>query len=250
MALLTIPFIGVSLLEHAAGGAILAKGGSYIAGTYVGPAVAQAFTTASSVLGSMAAASGAAASVPPAVAAGLTLAVVAGGAYCYFHGLPGPLEAALAKAGLGASAEKGLVIGAVAKGFAVPVASLAVTLVLLGGAGYVHYRIYSSRKAARAAAQGFILIDGEAQAPSEYAFGHDAWNSFGSALWSGLGGAVDRAAQLAHEAVQVVTEAGSTAAERASGAASTAYDAAQELGRSGATLLDRLVAFFRRKVRT
>lgn len=246
MTILTIPFVGISLLEHSAGGAILAKGGAYLAGTYVTPAVAQAFTTASSVLSSMGAATGTVAS-GPVLAAGLTVAVVAGGAYCYFYGLPVPIEAALAKAGLGTSAKKGLIIAAASKGFAVPVASLAVALVLLGGAGYVSYHFYQSEQEAKAAAADFVVIEGDGQSASEAFFGSSVWSRYGEALWSGLGDAAERAAKLAADAVEFVSDASSAAAGVASDAAGTAYDAAAKLRREGSGILDRIVTFLRRR---
>lgn len=194
----------------------------------------------------MGAATGAVAS-GPVLATGLTLAVVAGGAYCYFYGLPVPIEAALAKAGLGASAKKGLVVAAASKGFAIPIASLAVALVLLGGAGYVSYRLYQSDKEAKAAAADFIVIESDSQSAAEAAFGTSAWSRFGEALWSGIGGASERAAKLAADAVGAVSEASSTAAGVASDAAGTAYDAATKLGREGSNILERIASFFRRR---
>lgn len=246
MTILTVPFVGISLLEHSAGGAILAKGGSYLAGTYVTPAVAQAFTTASSVLSAVGAATGTVAS-GPVLAAGLTVAVVAGGAYCYFYGLPVPIEAALAKAGLGASAKKGLVVAAASKGFAVPLASLAVALVLLGGAGYVSYRFYQSDKEAKVAAADYVVIESDGQSASEATFGSNVWSRFGEALWSGLGDAAERAAKLASDAVEIVSDASSAAAGVASDAAGTAYGAAATLGRESSSFFERIASFFRRR---
>ncbi len=249
MTILTIPFVGISLLEHSAGGAILAKGGAYLAGTYLTPPVAQAFTMAATVLGSLS--SGAATlTSSPALVAGLVVAVVAAGSFCYFYGLPMPIEAALAKAGLGSSSGKALVLAGGAKGFAIPVASLSVALVLLGGAGYVSYRLYQSKKeAVRAVAT--LEMSGDARSAAEAAFGGNAWSRFGEALWSGVGDAVDHAAKLAANAVDAVGkaagDAGTAAAGVAGTVAGTAYDAGSRLGRNGSTVLQRLKALFRRR---
>jgi len=239
MTILTLPFVGISLLEHSAGGAILAKGGSYIAGTYVTPAVAQAFTTASTVLASVGGAVSA-----PVVGTGLAVAVVAAGGYCYFYGLPVPVEAALAKAGLGVAAKKGMMVSTAAKGFAVPVPSLAIALVLLGGAGYVSYQFYQSQKEAQTGAETLVILEGTGQKASEAAFGSGAWSRFGEALWTGLGDAAERAAQLASEAVTVVYEAGGSAADVASDVAGSAYNAASKLGAESHSALRRLLARF------
>lgn len=237
MTILTLPFVGISLLEHSAGGAILAKGGSYIAGTYVTPAVAQAFTTASTVLASVGGAVSA-----PVVGTGLAVAVVAAGGYCYFYGLPVPVEAALAKAGLGTAAKKGLIASTAAKGFAVPVPSLAIALVLLGGAGYVSYQFYQSRKEALAGADTIVILEGNGQKASEAAFGTTAWSRFGEALWTGIGDAAERAAKLASEAVTVVYEASGSAADIASDAAGSAFSAASKLRTESQSALRRLLA--------
>ena len=96
MAIIEIPFTALALVEHAAGGAILSNAGSYIAGTYVSAAVVEAFTTASSVLTTMGGSIAAVAS-NPVVLAGATITVAAAGAYCYFYGIPAPIEAVLTK---------------------------------------------------------------------------------------------------------------------------------------------------------
>lgn len=142
MAILTVG--GLALLDHAAGGAILAYGGKYLAGTYVGAPIVGAFTTAAGALAHMTTGIATLASAPatvPVVAAAATIAVVAAGAYCYFHGIPAPVLETLHAAGLGSMG---------AKGFAIAVAKLAPALILLGSAGYLAFAIYKDFKAFRA----------------------------------------------------------------------------------------------------
>jgi hypothetical protein len=142
MAILTVG--GLALVQHAAGGAILSYGGSYLGGTYVGANVVSAFTTAAGVLSQMSAAAGSIASAPatvPVLATVATVAVVAVGAYCYFHGIPAPVTEMLSAAGVGSAG---------AKGFAVSVAKLAPALIALGVAGYLSYLVYKDFKSFKA----------------------------------------------------------------------------------------------------
>lgn len=203
MTIAALPFIDISLVTHSAGGVILQYGGQYVAGTYIGAPVVEAFNTAASVLSSIATPAAAAASHP--VVIGASIAVVAVGAYCYFYGIPAPIEAALAKAGLGGAA-KGFALPGTKAGFAVPLPTLAVALILLGGAGYVVYRFYARRKAARTA-MGTAEVNG-GQAASEAAFGAAAWATFGQGLWSGLSDAAKQAAALAKDAAATARAAG------------------------------------------
>lgn len=139
MAILTVG--GLALVGHSAGGAILSYGGSYLGGTYVGANVVSAFTTAAGVLSQMSATAVGVVSAPatvPILAGVATVAVVAAGAYCYFHGIPAPVAEMLSAAGVGSAG---------AKGFAVTVAKLAPALIALGVAGYLSYVVYKDFKA-------------------------------------------------------------------------------------------------------
>lgn len=201
MAIFEIPFTAIALVEHAAGGAILSHAGGYIAGTYVSASVVEAFATASAVLTSIGG-SVAAVATNPVVLGTATIAVAAAGAYCYFYGIPAPIEAVLTKAGLGVAAKNG---------FAISVPKLAVALVLLGGAGYVMYRFYQTYKSARQASANSDFPTG-GQEPAEAAFGFGAWRKFGEAVWSGVSDATERAVQLAQDAVEAMTTATNSAA--------------------------------------
>lgn len=142
MAILTVG--GLALVAHSSGGAILSSGGSYLGGTYVGTNVASAFTTAAGVLSQMSATAVSVASAPatlPILAGAAAVAVVAAGAYCYFHGIPAPVVEMLSAAGVGSAG---------AKGFAVAVSKLAPALIALGVAGYLSYVVYKDFKSFKA----------------------------------------------------------------------------------------------------
>lgn len=173
---------GLALVEHSAGGAILAHGGSYLAGTYVGANVVSAFTAAAGVLSQMSAAAVSVVAVPatlPVVATVATVAVVAVGAYCYFHGLPVPVMEMLSAAGVGSA---GL------KGFAVSVAHLAPALIAMGVAGCLSYVIYKNFKAFEAdynarAAQPTDDVEADAHA---YPFAFDPGGKRRHSWWAWL----------------------------------------------------------------
>jgi hypothetical protein len=185
MALVTVPFTSLYLVPHVSGGAIAHMAGGYIAHTFVPAAIVEAFGVAASVLAQLSSSAGAVATATtsvatnPLVLGGVALAAVAMGTYCYFQGIPAPIEAALSKAGLGTATKHGLMVS---------VPKLAVTLILLGGAGYVTYRFYKSRKAERLAR----LIEGSSNQQTRdqakwlvySAFGDRAWSEFGSTIWS------------------------------------------------------------------
>lgn len=166
MAILTVG--GLALVGHAAGGAILSYGGSYLGGTYVGANVVSAFATAAGVLSQMSATAVGVVSAPatvPILAGVTTVAVVAAGAYCYFHGIPAPVAEMLSAAGVGSAG---------AKGFAVAVAKLAPALIALGVAGYLSYVVYKDFKTFKADYQARVAqptgdIDNDAHA-YPYAF--------------------------------------------------------------------------------
>lgn len=142
MAILTVG--GVALVAHSAGGAILSYGGSYLGGTYVGANVVSGFTTAAGVLSQISASAVSVVSAPatvPIIAGAAAVAVVVGGAYCYFHGIPAPVAEMLSAAGVGSAG---------VKGFAVSVAKLAPALIALGVAGYLAYIVYKDFKSFRA----------------------------------------------------------------------------------------------------
>lgn len=139
MAILTVA--GLALVAHSSGGAILSYGGSYLGGTFVGAPIVAAFTSAAGVLSQVSVGAAAIATAPatvPVLAAAVTIAAVAAGAYCYLHGIPAPVVEALSTAGVGSMG---------AKGFAVPVANLAPALIALGLAGYLAFVVYKDFKA-------------------------------------------------------------------------------------------------------
>ena len=186
MAILTVG--GLALVQHAAGGAILSYGGSYLGGTYVGANVVSAFTTAAGVLSQMSAAAGSTASAPatvPVLATVATVAVVAVGAYCYFNGIPAPVIEMLSATGVGS-------VGA--KGFMVAVAKLAPALIALGAAGVLAYVVYNDFKTFRAdydvrVAQptGDIEVDAHA-----YPFAFDQGGKRRQSVWAWLIGIFER----------------------------------------------------------
>ena len=211
MAFIEIPLTTLALVQHSAGGAILSNAGSYIAGTYISAAVVEAFATASGVLASIGGGA-VAATTNPIIFGAATVAVVAAGAYCYFYGIPVAIEAVLTQAGLGVAAKNG---------FAISIPQLAIALVLLGAAGYTIYKFYENYKAAQDIPIRAIN-SGTAQTATEAAFGFDAWQTVGSAVWSGVSDAAEYAVQLAKDAVEAAANATSSAAgETGRGAAAT-----------------------------
>ncbi len=137
-------------MAHAAGGAILSHGGSYLAGTYVGAPIVTAFTTAAGALAQMGTATVGMATAPatvPVLVGAVTIAAVAAGAYCYLHGIPAPVVETLTAAGLGTTS---------AKGFMVLVPKLAATLILLGTLGYLAYVAFKDFKAFKEECDGAV----------------------------------------------------------------------------------------------
>lgn len=185
MALMTVPFTSIYLVPHVSGGAIAHIAGGYVAHTFVPPAIVEAFGVAATVLGQMSSSASAIATATtsvatnPVVLGGVALAAVAVGTYCYFHGIPAPIEAALTKAGLGTATKHGLMVS---------LPKLAVALILLGGAGYISYRFYKSHKMERLARLLGGSFDeqtrGQAETLVHSAFGDRAWSEFGSTIWS------------------------------------------------------------------
>lgn len=76
----------------------------------------EAFGVASGVLSQVGASAGAIAAGTSAVASNpvvvgaAAIAAVAVGTYCYFHGIPAPIEAALSSAGVGAATKHGFMV--------------------------------------------------------------------------------------------------------------------------------------------
>lgn len=234
MGLFGIPFTALTLLPHAAGGAILANAGGYISGTYVSATVVEAFATASSVLSSVGAGA-AAVATNPVVLGTAAVAVAAVGAYCYFYGLPGPVAAALSKAGLG-SAAKG--------GFAITLPKLAVALVLLGGAAYVSYRFYQSYKQAQRANAQFDGAPGDKES-AEAVFAKTVWARFGEALFSDVGGVVNRTVNLAQEAIDLVRASSATVAGSAGVTGKAAYSGASRATAEASSGLNAFIQWMR-----
>lgn len=230
------------LVEHVGGGAILHAGGGYIANTLVPATVVEAFGVASGVLAKMGAGAatvgGTAVSTPVLIGAA-ALAVVTVGSYCYFHGIPAPIETALSSAGLGTATKKG---------FMVSVPQLAVALILLGGAGYVAYRFYQNLRTLRAArmlgSAPVAPTHEQAEATSRRVFGDDAWSNLGASVWASVGDAGRAAAMTAEDAVRgsavlaekliaASTDAVAYAKESIGAAASSVAEFAETVGTSG-----------------
>lgn len=158
------------------------------------------FSVASGVLaklGTSAAAVGATGITTPALVGAAALAVVAVGGYCYFHGIPAPVETALSDAGLGTATKQG---------FLVSIPQLAVSLIVLGGAGYIAYRFYKNLRSLRAARiLGSTPVppsQQEAEAVSRGAFGDHAWTKLGATVWACMGDAGRAASVTTEDAVR------------------------------------------------
>lgn len=253
MAIIAIPFLGLSLLPHAAGGVILAGGNSYIAGTYVSAEVVAAFTTASGVLSQMSAGASTLASAAASVATNpitlgvAAIAVVAIGGYCYFHGIPAPIVETLKGAGLAAKTSKGVMIS---------VPKLAVALILLGGAGYIAYKFYKSIKARQVATiqttRNPSANEQDAKEAVEAAFGKMAWATFGEAAWSTVEENGVKAAKAAQDAVDRVINMASIISGAAATKASEFSDFAAVKQKELSSKLSRIgkdfLALFTRRI--
>lgn len=242
IALLSIPFASVYLVEHVGGGAILHAGGGYIANTLVPAAVVESFSVASGVLAKMgagAAALGGTAVSTPVLIGAAALAVVAVGSYCYFNGIPVPVETALSSAGLGTATKQG---------FMVSFPQLAVALIVLGGAGYVAYRFYENFKSLRVArllgSAPIAPTQEEAEAASRGVFGDDTWSAMGASIWACVSDAGRAAAMTADDAVRgsvalaekltvASTDAMEFAKESIGAAVSNVAEFAETVGTSG-----------------
>ncbi len=256
MALITFPLVGLALLPHASGGAILAHGGAYLGGTFVGAPIVTAFTTAGGVLAKMGAAvavgTGLTASSALPVVAGVTaIAVVAMEGYCLLHGVPSPIGALLAKAGIGSVAAKGAL--------AVPLVKLAAALILLAAAGFVVYLVYQGIKEYRARHKADLADLQATAAPSrspkevaESLFGREAWATFGEAGWSAAESAYANAARLAEQAVKSASTLTDQLTSAAAVAGKSASDLLNDTGVQGRlnwwrALWQRIGRLFRRK---
>ncbi|MFT4027274.1 MAG: hypothetical protein QM676_10795 [Novosphingobium sp.] len=195
MAIAAVPFLPIYLVEHVSGGAIIHAAGGYVANTFVNAAVISAFTDASAAL---AAAVTTITSAPVLASVG-AIAVAAAGAYCYFYGIPAPVEAFLIEAGLATSAKGGL---------AVTVVKLATALAVLGVAGLMAFNIYKRIWQARGAI-GSGIDPGQARHASETAFGTDFWKHYGEAVWLGVTDTRDQILGWASNAISGVQKAGS-----------------------------------------
>lgn len=199
MAILAIPYVPVYLVEHVGGGWIVHAAGGYVANTLIPASIVSAFSEAGAVLGSVAAGAETVASSPIAIAAGI--AVVAAGTYCYFYGIPAPIETILANAGLGGKgmAAKGALLPTAAHGaFAVSAANLTTALILLGLAGYVAYHFYEKHSdAAHTMVEGPVI---DAESVSRSYFGSNVWEQFGEPLSQGLSEASSKAVSFVKNA--------------------------------------------------
>ena len=207
MPALAIPFVPIYLVEHVGGGLIVHAGGGYVANTLIPASVVTAFGSAGTTLASLAGSAATIATAPATVASLAGIAVVAAGAYCYFYGLPLPIQSVLANAGLGvkATAVKGALLPAVSQGgFAVSTASLATALVLLGLAGYVAYQIYENHSDAARSAEDGPTIDAESVARAY--FGATAWETIGKPISNGLSEASTRIAGFVASAATTTAE--------------------------------------------
>jgi len=217
MAIATIPFIGLNLVPHAAGGVILSNASGYIANTYVSAGVVEAFATAGAALQTMGTSAAAIVASNPVITSTVVIAVVALGGYCYFHGIPAPVTETLTHSGLATASKKGLMI-------AVP--KLATALVLLGAAGYVAYRFYEHLTDLAAdketAASWMQASEENARGIVVRNFGNELWETVGQAAWATKAELAKSLATMAQEALARVCHA----SEALSAGASAVYDAA------------------------
>lgn len=228
MAILTVPFTTIHLVQHIGGGAIIHAGGGYVGGTLIPAPIVSAATAATTALANAGSTSIALASNPIVLGAA-TVAVAAVGTYCYFYGVPVPVQGLLAKAGLATPAKGGL---------AVTTGHVAAAFVVLGAAGLLSFNIYQRIGQARRAAKAKLDMV-QAQAISEAAFGPEVWKQYGEAVWLGTTDTVDQITGWARNAVDATSElldrsvalgdivgAGATLAAGAGGAAAGAAYAA------------------------
>ena len=232
-------------------------------------AIVQAFGVASGVLSQMSASGAAMASTAamalssPPVLVGTAILAVAAGTYCYFHGIPVPIEAALSSAGLGTASTKG---------FVVSLPQLAVALILLGGAGYLTYKFYKNRRSLKIAR--FVepkespMSRETAEAVSVETFGEEPWTEFGAAAWAKAGSIGDSTAEAAREAfkrsVNLAEKLTASAVQAGRNAADAAYskvgvasseafkaigDATSDAGGRFSAALSRVADLIRRKPR-
>lgn len=220
MAIFSVPLFSIHLVAHASGGAIVHYAGGYIANTYLGSSVVTAFSSATSTLAAMA---GSAATVltSPAVV-GVALAVAVSGGYCYFFGIPTPVQAALIKAGLATPAKGGL---------AVPIVKLTTALILIGLAGLLTINVFKRINQARRSAKKPLSID-EARSISLAVFGKLAWADYGHAVWLGATDTVDQVLRWATNAASGARAAGETVAIYATSKRDSAIGSVRGLGSS------------------
>lgn len=200
MALISVPFTTLYLVSHAAGGAILHYSGAYVGGTYISAPIISAFSNAATTLSMMAGTISAAATSPVAVGVAVTGAVVGG--LVYFFGVPAPIQAALAKAGLVAPAKGG---------WAVPIAKLAAALVLMALAGILAVNIYKRVGQARRAQPAPIEPESAREAV-EAALGASAWKTYGNAIWLGASDTLDQIGAWASKGGNLARNAGEAVA--------------------------------------
>jgi len=239
MAIFAVPFSTIYLVPHVGGGAIVHAGGGYVAGTLIPASVVNAATTATSVLASAGGSAVALGSNPVVLgAAAVTAAAV--GAYCYFYGVPAPVEALLVKAGFAAPAKGGL---------AIATATVATAFVVMGAAGLLSFNIFARVDQARRARKSILTLE-EARVLSEATFGSSIWEQYGEAVWLGAADTADQIAGWAQTAVDAASSllekrvavsdivgAGATVAAGAGGAAAGAAYAASTVTVLGSSTL-------------
>lgn len=239
MAIFAVPFSTIYLVPHVGGGAIVHAGGGYVAGTLVPASVVSAATTATSVLANAGSSLVALGSNPVVLgAAAVTAAAV--GAYCYFYGVPAPVEVLLVKAGIAAPAKGGLMIAT---------AKVATAFVVMGAAGLLSFNIFKRVDQARRARRSSLSVD-EARGLSEAAFGPSVWEQYGKAVWLGAADTADQVFGWAQKAVDAasglldrqvavgdIVGAGATVAAGAGGAAAGAAYAASTVTVLGSSTL-------------
>jgi len=107
-------------------------------------------------------------------------------------------------------------ISSLAEGFlAIPEAKLATVLVLLATAGFFAYRFYNSLRDAAKDVDAANVDPAAAEGVAKAAFGQARWAEMGNAVWSGVGEAGTRAAELASDLVGAVSSAAQAGVRRA-----------------------------------
>lgn len=196
MAIFAVPFSTIYLVPHVGGGAIVHAGGGYMAGTLIPASIVSAATTAASALASVGS-SAAALGSNPVVLGAAAVAAAAVGSYCYFYGVPAPVEVLLMKAGLAAPAKGGLAVAS---------AKVATALVVMGAAGLVSFNIFQRVEQAHRARKSVLAMD-EARRLSEATYGASVWARYGEAVWLGAADTAEQLCGWAQMTVDAISEA-------------------------------------------